>query len=50
MDLEEIRIKLQDRKRGEEGVEIIKIGERVMLAMGGADMLAQRPLVMGGLL
>ena len=50
MGLGETEIKHQDRKREEEEVEVIKTRERVMPAMGRADMLAQRPMVMGGLL
>ena len=37
-------------KREEEEAEVTKIGERVMPAMERAEKLAQRPMVMGGLL
>ena len=47
---EETETKIQDRKMEKEKVEVIKIKEGVTPAMGRAEKLAQRPLVMGGLL
>ena len=47
---EEKGTKVQDMKKEEEEAEVIKIGERVMPAMERAEKLAQRPMVMGGLL
>ena len=45
---EETETKIQDRKMEKEKVEVIKIKEGVTPAMGRAEKLAQRPLVMGG--
>ena len=48
--VEETETRIQDRKMERGKVKVNKIKEGVTPAMGRAEKLAQRPLVMGGLL